>query len=231
LRKGTHTLVLSNHSDHIAIQKILFTNSVTITPEDFSLVFSDIFYDGFDGCDQGNFENWDVLCGQWLVLNPDEQICFEENVLIGRSEESSFIIYKNDDWTNYSFNVEIKPVVFEDIGGSIGICLGVKDVNQYYQLKFCRTKKPDTAKAQVIEQVADKAQALADFEVPFEPEQWHQVQISLGSGNITIKVDDAKLIETSVSDEIKGGIGFRLQGNVEAYFDDVHVSRIIDIEN
>jgi len=48
LKKGTHSLVLSNHSDHIAIQKIVFSNS-SAPPQQTGLVFSDIFYDGFDG--------------------------------------------------------------------------------------------------------------------------------------------------------------------------------------
>ena len=55
LKKGTHDLQLSNHSDHIALQKILFSSSPTTEPQQASVVFSDMFYDGFDGCDQGNF--------------------------------------------------------------------------------------------------------------------------------------------------------------------------------
>jgi hypothetical protein len=231
LKKGTHTLVLSNHSDHIAVQKILFTNSVTITPEDFSLVFSDTFYDGFDGCDQGNFKNWHIICGQWLVQNPGEEMYSEENVLIGRSEENSFIIYKNNDWSGYSFNMEIKLFTSENTNGTIGICFGVKDINQYHQLKFSRTENLDAANAQISRQIANETRVLADFEVPFEPEQWHQVEVTLNSNNITVKVDDAKPVETSVNYEITGGIGFRLQGNIEAYFDDVHVRKITEINN
>ena len=230
LKKGTHTLVLSNHSDHIAIQKILFTNSVTITPEDFGLVFSDIFYDGFDGCDQGNFENWEIVCGQWLVQNPGEEMCFEENVLIGKSEESSFIIYRNNDWSDYSLNIKIKTILFENTGGTIGICFGVKDANQYYQLKLSRTEKSGIADVQISRHFVEETHVLTDFEVPFEPEQWHSVEIALSDGNISVKVDDAKPIETSTDHEITGGIGFRLEGNVETYFDDIHVRQITEID-
>ena len=49
--------------------------------------------------------------------------------------------------------------------------------------------------------------------------------------HIATKTSDSKAIEISVNHEISGGIGFRLQGNIEAYFDDVHVSQIINISN
>jgi len=229
LKKGTHTLVLSNHSDHIALQKVLFTNSVTIMPEDFSLIFSDIFYDGFDGCDQGNFENWEIVRGQWLVQNPGQEICLEENVLIGKSEDSSFIIYNGNDWTAYSLNMEIKPLISENADGTVGICFGVKDAGQYHQLNWCRTEKPDVVKMQISRQIIEENHVLANFEVPFESGQWHQVEITLSDGSIIVKVDDTKSIEIPLDYKITGGIGFRLEGNIEAYFDDVHVRQITEI--
>jgi hypothetical protein len=230
LKKGTHTLILSNHSDHISLQKILFTNSVTITPEDCSLVFSDIFYDGFDGCDQGNFKNWQIVSGQWLVRNPDDQINPEQNILTGKSEENSFIIYNNNDWSDYSFNSEIKHITTENAEGTIGICFGVKDVDNYHQLKFCRTEKSDVAKMQICRLTNDETQILTNFEVPFEPDEWHQVEITPSHGGIIIKLDDVKPVETSIDQKVTGGIGFRLEGNIEVYFDNVHVRQIAEIE-
>ncbi|MCK4887808.1 MAG: hypothetical protein KAS96_10505, partial [Planctomycetes bacterium] len=80
LEQGTHRMMVSNHSDHIAMQKILFINSDSAKPGDSSVVFSDIFYEGFDGCDQGNFSQWDEFTGQWMVTNPVDQTNFSENV-------------------------------------------------------------------------------------------------------------------------------------------------------
>jgi GMP synthase-like glutamine amidotransferase len=230
LEKGTHTLVLSNHSDHISLQKVLFTNSASIVPEDSSLVFSDIFYDGFDGCDQGNFNNWEVVCGEWTVQNPTRAVCLEENALIGKSEGSSFIIYKGDDWSGYSLNLRIRSLVPESTDGSVGICFGVKDSSQYHQLKLRRAERPNVGGMQISRKTTEGTEVLADFEVPWEAGQWHQMQIALNPNNIAVEVDDAKPIETSVNRRITGGIGLQLEGKVTAHFDDIHVRQITEVD-
>ena len=228
LEKGTHTLVLSNHSDHISLQKVLFTNSVSATPEDCRLVFSDIFYDGFDGCDHGNFATWEVVGGEWIIQNPTQPMCLTENVLIGKSKDSSFIIYKNDDWSGYSLNIAIKFVVSESTGGSVAICFGVKDTNQYHQLKWQHIEGRDMVKMEISKKTAEEMGALADFEVPWEAGNWHHVEIALNADHIVVRVDDAEPVETPVNYRITGGIGLRLEGKITAYFDNIHVRQITE---
>lgn len=222
LKKGTHTLVLSNHSDHISLQKILFTNSTSIVPEQCSLVFSDIFYDGFDGCDQGNFTSWEVVRGEWVVQNPTDQMCFIENALIGKSEGSSFIIYKSDVWSDYSLNMAVKSIPSEDAEAAIGICFGVKE-NCYHQLILRPIEGTDKAKVEICRKTYRETQVLANFEVPWQIDIWHQVEINLTENNISVKVDNTKPIEMPVSYKITGGIGLCLEGRITACFDDIHV--------
>lgn len=223
LEKGTHTLVLSNHSDHISLQKVLFTNSDSITPADCSLVFSDIFYDGFDGCDQGNFASWKVVSGQWLVRNPTEQMYLIENALVGKSEDNAFIIYKSDVWSGYSLNIAIRTIVAQSTDGTVGICFGLKDTGQYHQLKWRHAENADTVKMEINRKTAEQTEVLADFEVPWDTGTWHHVEISLNADNIVVRVDNAEPVETPINYEIVGGIGLLLEGKITAYFDDIHV--------
>ncbi len=132
LRKGTHTLVLSNHSDHISMQEILLTNSASVTPGNCSLTFSDIFYDGFDGCDEGNFKSWKQISGQWLVQNREQPASagLVENVLIGKCKKKAFIIYQDSSWERYSLHLAVKSISLLDTNGTISICFGLTDLNQ-----------------------------------------------------------------------------------------------------
>ncbi|MBC8482090.1 MAG: hypothetical protein H8D47_05435 [Planctomycetes bacterium] len=109
LKKGTHSLILSNHSDHIAIQKIVFLNNDYQTPQETGLVFSDIFYDGFDGCDQGNFSDWTILSGEWKVLPRPEMENRLDNTLVGTAQKNAFLIYQKDTWQSYSLNLSKTP--------------------------------------------------------------------------------------------------------------------------
>jgi len=227
LEKGTHTLVLSNHSDHIAIQKVLFSNSGSISPENCGPVFSDIFYDGFDGCDRGNFADWLIVSGKWQVQDPAQQACFIENALVGTSQDTSFVIYRADDWHSYSLNVAVRCGPWLDTNASVGVCFGVRSETEYYQLQARPIKNTGNVKMQLLRRNAQAQETLTVFEVPWDPQRWHQVSICLDAANITLKVDDAQPVKTSVDYEISGGIGLRLQGEVTAYFDDIHVRETV----
>lgn len=229
LNKDTHTLILSNHSDHISIQKVLLTNSASVRPEDCSLVFSDIFYDGFDGCDHGNFAEWKVVSGQWLVQNPTDQANLIENALIGKSEGSSFIMYENDRWSGYSLNLAVNLTASQDSKAAASICFGVRDPNQYHQLKAQQIEDTNRAKVQIARKTHQHTEVWAGFEVPWQTDVWHQVQISLNKDYIAVKIDDTKPIEIPAVDRITGGIGLLLEGKITAYFDDIHIRQIGEI--
>jgi hypothetical protein len=236
LKRGAHDLELSNHSDHISLQNVLLTNSATAVPDNCGLIFSDIFYDGFDGCHIGNFASWQPVSGQWLVQMPPKQACFFENALTGKSqpsglltEDHSFIMYKADAWSDYSLNVAVKSLPSEDPEAATSICFGVEDPNHYYCLKWRPIEGTDNSEIQVSRK-ATGTQVLATFETPWQTGQWNKVRISLNEGNIAVKVNDEEPIETPVSYTVKGGIGFSLEGEITAYFDDIHVRTVLDNE-
>lgn len=230
LAKGTHTLTLSNHSDHISLRKVLFTNSDLAEPQDGGPVFSNIFYDGFDGCDRGRFDSWHVVSGEWTVMNPEQQMCLEENTLVGQSEDSSLIIYQNDSWAGYSLSVAANSEVSEYADGLISICFGVKDTTEYHQLKWRYIEGADKVKMEISRKTANHTETLANAEVPWRSGIWHHLEITLNKGNITVKVDNNKPIQTPINYEIKGGIGLSLEGRITAYFDDIHIRQIAKVE-
>jgi hypothetical protein len=223
LSSGTHTLVLSNHSDHIAVQKVLFTNSPLSTPQDCGPVFSDIFYDGFDGCDHGNFSDWHLVTGRWTVTDPTKKMCYIENALLGSSKDRSFVFYRGDNWSDYSLAVAVKSAASNGADGSVGICFGVRDPNHYHQLKWRPGTKQGTVRMAISSTAAGQTVELTTFEVPWKADAWHQVEVGLGAENIVVRVDNSAPVETPLNHEITGGIGLLLEGNIDAYFDDVHV--------
>jgi len=231
LQKGTHTLVLSNHSDHISLQNVLLTNSNSFKPDSHGPVFSDVFYDGFDGCDQGNFTRWKVISGQWLVQNADANVCLTENALISKSWENSFIIYENSEWTDYVLNVSVKSSIPDSPNSSLSICFGVNNPAQYYQLRLTPSKSIDKVEMEIIGKSAETTKVLAGSEVAWKSDIWHQVEINLNTGRIIAKVDEAEPIKISVNRQIIGGIGLLLNGKITASFDNVHVRQITENTN
>ncbi|MHC4741744.1 MAG: family 16 glycoside hydrolase [Planctomycetota bacterium] len=227
LSKGTHDLLLSNHSDHISILKVFLTNSPSVTPEGCDVVFSDIFYDGFDGCDQGNFGEWQAVAGKWGVFNPVEPMCLEENVLVNESKGPSFLIRKGDSWSGYTLDVAVKAPLSESPSAAVGVCFALKDPDQHHLLQLRCGQTPGTAKMQLARKAGEKVEVLAEAEIPWEPDKWHHVEISLNPDNIEAKIDDSEPTIAPTENQITGGIGLHVDGEITAHFDDVHVRQIM----
>jgi hypothetical protein len=226
LKKGTHSLVLSNHSDHIALQKIVFLNSAA-EPQQTGLVFSDIFYDDFDGCDQGNFADWTIINGKWHVRNTDSATSLLENSLIGDCQDKAFIIYEQDSWPNYCLDISFKLLPLQSEDHSVGICFGVSDPNNFWQLQLTPNQYDKTAKISVIKKKLSIPIVVYEWEHPFEINKWQKIHIALEDELIEVKLAENDAVRIEANQKIAGGIGFLLQGQVTAYFDDVHVIKKI----
>jgi hypothetical protein len=230
LKKGAHDLELSNHSDHISLQKIHLINSATTLPDDCGVIFSDIFYDGFDGCHIGNFASWQPVSGEWFVQMPPKQNCLFENALIGKSRDRSFIMYRDDEWSDYSLNVAVKASLSGDVKASMGVCFGVEDPNNYHCLKWRPIEGTDKSETEVSKREHQETQILTAFEMSWQTDKWNKIEIGLNEGDISVKINDSEPIKTPVTYSVKGGIGFLLEGEITAYFDDIHIRTVIDNE-
>ncbi len=233
LEKGTHTIVLSNHSDHISLQKVFLTNSSFATPEDCGPIFADIFYDGFDGCDEGNFGNWRAVQGKWGVRNPDEPLRFEQNILTRRTKDDSFIVYRGDGWSDYSFNIAVRSEVSGSgaTNGAIGLCFGLEDESRYHQVTFKCAGQADVAVMELARRTPQEIKILASSQISWKHGKWHQVEIFLNQGEIAVKVDDSEHLRIAVEYEVIGGIGLRLEGGIDAYFDDIHIREVSETKS
>jgi len=225
LKKGTHSLLLSNHSDHISIQKLLFTNSESQKLEQFDAVFSDIFYDGFDGCDEGNFKSWKIVSGRWRVLKPQKQMCYSENALLGKSRLCSLIIYNKKNFSEYCLNAATRFAETDKTQGSAGMCFAVKNKNRYHQLKWQLMKNTHRAKIQLVKKNGDQDKPLKTFHVPWDKNKWHLIGIQLNTNDLIVTIDESKPVRIPLEYTPTGGIGLRLEGNVAAYFDEIHVRK------
>jgi len=228
LKKGPHALTLSNHSDHISLQKILFVNSGWVHPEDCSLVFSDVFYDGFDGCDIGNFASWDVRAGVWTVEKPRPEIRCIGNALLGVSQNEATIVYRGDDWSQYSFHASVRTAGAEGSQAAAGMLFGMQDAEHYHQLVWTPVKGTNTVQMELSRREAQTREVLGSFPVEWAAEQWHEVEIVLGRQKTGVLVDQRLRIEVPTDQDITGGIGLHLRGTSKVYFDEIHVRMTLE---
>ncbi len=226
LTKGTHELSLSNHSDHIAIRKILLTNSPSAQPQGNQIIFSDIFYDGFDGCDKGNFNKWNIISGEWLVRNPGEKVQPDKNILIGKSKKNALIIYKNNNWKNYCLNLSVKTQPIKNHTANLAICFALNSPEKYHFLEIQPDKNTNLAKILLGRKKDKIINTLATYNLPWKPDTWHLLEIRLNPKNIQIKLDNNQTKTIPKNYQLAGGIGLELNGNLSACFDNIHLRTI-----
>lgn len=213
LAKGTHSIELSNHSDHIAIQKLMFINSMSKTPTDSGNVFRDIFYEGFDGCDRGNFDQWKQFSGKWEIVDPLGEGCLVNTSL--KVSDSGMIIYDKQKFWNCVINLEIKTN-----NNSVVVCFGVFNEKEYYGIKFNRNSK-----AEIIRCENGNISVIKEFEQQWRTEEFNDVMVILSGEKCDVRINDEQEITFDVENH-PGGIGFVVGVNSEVYFDNIHISNI-----
>jgi hypothetical protein len=228
LKRGPHALKLSNHSDHVTLQKLVLVNSRTVVPDACSIIFSDLFYDGFDGCHIGNFTSWKVLEGQWEVERPKDGMCYVENALTGRSQKRAMIVYPGEQWTDYSYHVAASCTPSSDPAARTGICFGVQDPNHFYYLKWAVPEEGSPASMELGRQSGTQSETLGTFVVAWNIAQWHNIEILSGGQTLKVRIDRQDRFSTSLNEPLTGDIGLLLEGACNARFDDIHVRTVTE---
>jgi hypothetical protein len=223
LRRGPHALKLANHSDHVALLKVRLINSGVVLPEECGIVFSDVFYDGFDGCHIGNFASWKPLTGEWEVQRPDPLTRYMDNALLGTSKGEATIVYPAEDWSNYSLHVAVRSMGSAEPNGVAGVLFGVRGAEYFHQLLWTAAGEGDQVTMELIRREGTVSKALAIFQVPWSGGKWHQIEITSNERKISVGVDNEPQAEIVVDEDVMGGIGLYLQGRCSAWFDEVHV--------
>jgi len=222
LSRGTHLLHLSNHSDNIALQKIFLTNVETKKPSDVEVVFSDIFYDGFDGCDQGNFSQWGNISGEWYVSSHPTDTSYKGNILIGKSQDESEIIFGSSEWSNYVLDISLNIINQLNLTDSLKIVFFAQDEINYYALRYIK-ESSSRMKIELLQQKEGTDNLLYEVVYPWNFTQWHIMSIGNRDAKLMVKIDNYDRFVLPISEQLRGQVGIILQGKIEVYFDNVHV--------
>lgn len=217
LSKGTHVLTLSNHSDHIALETLFLSSSPHALPDQSEHVFSDIFYEGFDGCDQGNFNQWDAVSGKWQVLNPFDEMAFNQNILVNRTETDAILVCPQRVKPHMSIQVSIFHSEEPDNLMQAGIRFGIEDDTNYYHLSWRDTH------VRLYRFNNGTKKLLSEFTSPFIAGKWHDITIALHVGHCEITIDQEETQTIATADPIVGQIALTAQKQTSIYFDNIHI--------
>ncbi len=223
LSKGQHTLVLSNHSNFLGVKEIFLTTDESIGPTGPGRTTFELFYDDFNGCDNGNFVRWKQACGKWRVESAHGDENPNQKTLIGESDGSALLIFDEERWSDVLLNVSIRW----DTSGlpdlATGICFGLENENEYCQLRWRSIGSKDKTQMELVRRKGKKTEVLWHGVIPWGRGDWHEIAIDIRERAVRFQVDGREPVEVLTEEPITGGIGLSLEGKAESQFDNVRV--------
>lgn len=222
LEKGLHQLRLANHSSNIAVQRVFLTNDALMTPPNVDTMAGTIlFRDDFNGCDRGNFPLWRHVAGKWEVDEPENLKSDADNVLVGTSDEKAVITYDNYTWNGIRMKVSVFSDSPSEPDAAIGIRFGIVDDKNYQEIRLTLLPDGEEAIASHVQYKFGQAKTLAQGKVPWQQGNWHELYLDATQSKPTLLLNGGALFTGGHGEEVRGGIGFALYGDIQASFDNV----------
>lgn len=224
LTRGTHTIILSNHSDGIAIQRLLLLSDPADRPDDGPASYT-LFYDGFDGCDGGNIEAWTLTDDRWQVVRAPGQVDPAQRVLAGEASPDGPPIVATvgqADWENYSLNLQVRSTA----SGRIAIGLNYSNWDNCVLVEWCsRSPESSSARLQIVRRTAGQSVLLTEREGSLAPNRWQEVDVTVDRNQLRVRLDAATVARVPFAGVLEGPIALVLAEGASAGFDNLHLQR------
>lgn len=224
LARGTHTVRLSNHSDGVALQQLMFLSDPLELPTGSTQASYDIFYDGFDGCDGGNIAAW-TRDSAWKLAEPASAGNFDHRWLegIANSEEHAapaFAWTGDRAWRDYALSVSLKA----SGPGLVGICLNWRSPTDYTALRWrpSAMQRGGSARQELVCVHQGRERYVGAFRADLVPDRWIRVDLATRDGELQLRVEDAAVESLVFGETLTGPFGFLVDGG-RLCVDDLHV--------
>lgn len=227
LRRGTHTLVLSNHSDGIAIQRLLLLSDPLDSPEAAQNASYNLFYEGFDGCDGGSFANWKTSGEQWRLHEPTGRQDFAQRVLAGTAALTgppAIACIGQNAWPPYTVNLKFR---MEALGKS-AIGFNYQDIYNCLILEWQWTDpRSDLVTLALIQVNEGRRHPMGEIKTPLMLDRWYELDVRVSAGIFQVRVDGTAIGYIPFTDVLKGRLALIVSEGACVWFDDIHV-RLVD---
>jgi hypothetical protein len=173
----------------------------------------------FDNMKTGH-NDWWALNGKWKRLKEKkdtEDITGIKDTC--SSEKAAIVIFGNDFWKDYTFNVATK--VKDDSG--FGICTYFQDSLNYYLFRWFH-EKDGYYKRQLIKMEDGNEQILASDNEMFVIDTWYDLGMKIYRDKLTAIVNNEPVLTATDHTFEEGRLGFWTNSFQNAHFDDIKIS-------
>ncbi len=218
LEKGVNVLKLSNHSDGIAIDKLVVTDNPLYLPDGLGEGITQ-FSDGFAGCDVDNTGSWNFDAGIWRVVPGVGDSESGANDCLAQWDPGGGVArggYRV--WKDYEGSAKMMLTA----PGTAGFAFFDMGTESRYQMNLEIAE--DRAKIQLIRVVDGKRWVIAEAsDASCSLDRWYELGYRFELGNGVALLDGEPLFKFDLLGEREGGIALVTEKTGGVYFDSVEV--------
>lgn len=220
LATGVGRMTLMASGNGFAVRRFFLCNDIALHPLDTKVEPVDIFLDDFDGCEEGEFDSWSRVRGEWTVHRRQDCKSPAAKLLIGKSSSEALINVGAPDWRDYSLMLDCRTLsASPSATAAIRFCCD-REGNGLV-LRWMPKGADGQVQMELFREEATGVKLLERFTAAWDTSNWSELLVEAGEGAIRISIDATPIRTITLKSPGSGSIGLWLTGEIEMMFDNV----------
>ena len=219
---GVGRMTLTARGGGFAVRRMFLCNNTSCQPLQNATEPVDIFFDDFDGCEEGEFDSWNRISGQWTVCHREDRKSPAAKLLVGKSASEALLNVGNPDWRDYSLALDCCAVSASPTAtAAVRFCCDQSGSGLF--LRWTPKGDGGQVRFELLHEEAAGVKTLDRFTTAWDTSNWSELSIEARDGTVTVSINSMPVRTIKVGDLKGGTIGLWLCGEVEMMFDNVQV--------
>jgi hypothetical protein len=223
LLAGVATMTLTAEGGGFAIRRMFLCNNLDRKPTESLIEPIDIFFDDFDGCQEGEFDSWSRVSGQWSVHRRQDDKRPASKVLVGKSSSEAIISVGSPNWRGYSFMLDCRAVSASGLA-STAVRFYCDQEGNGLVLRWTPEGTDGQVRMELLREEPAGIRTIDCFAATWATSRWSELSVEASEGTLRVGVDSRPIRTIKTGDLGSGGIGLWLSGDVEVMFDNVQIT-------
>jgi len=220
---GVARMTLTARGGGFAIRRMFLCNNLERNPMESSIEPVDIFFDDFDGCQEGEFGSWSSVSGWWGVHRRQDNTRPASKMLVGKSSSEAMISVGSPNWRDYSLTLDCRAVSTSRRAGT-AVRFYCDQEGNGLVLRWTPTGADGHVRMELRREEPTAVKTIDCFDAAWDTSRWSELSIEASEGTLRIGIDSEPIRTIKTGNLGSGGIGLWLSGHVEVMFDNVQIT-------
>lgn len=222
LSAGARQFTVKSKGGGFAVRRLFLCNDFDGHPLQCATEPVDFFFDDFDGCEEGEFDSWNSVSGQWTVHRRQDRKSPAAKLLIGKSTSEALISVGDPGWRDYSLILDCRTI-HTSPGAMAAVRFCCDQEGNGIVLRWKPTDTSGKTQMELLREEVAGVKRLDRFTAAWDTSRWGELSVTTLGGVMTICIDSMPVRTIQFDGSSTGTIGLWFYGDIEMMFDNVQV--------